>query len=686
MFRIFLLLCLLLPVNGAIDRTDPLLIPSVSHRQKSSELCSLHSLRLQLPQEKELLGNYWEVMRPEITKTVEHICQSNGIQLSKKAPLSLVLRFGMTKAPRNAIDSYLLSINNSEGIVITAPSAKGLFYGLQTLRQLIVAPNEEGAPQMPCATVPTCKILDYPAFAIRGFMQDVGRNYQPIALLKEHIELMARYKMNVFHWHLSDYHGWRLESKRFPQLSHPSTMERDKGKFYTQEAFIDLQHFCAARGITLIPELDSPGHSTAFRKALGIPNMRDPRALQSMIELLEELVELAPASTMPFIHLGTDEVRRPEEQVNRDYLPALHKMLLRNQRTIIGWWHGLCLPDKKHQIFQTWAQHNPPKNAPHIDSRANYLNHLEALDFGSRMFFQQPCRQPFGNDKQLGGILALWPDVRVEKKEKIYTNNPVFPATVAYADAVWAGRKNNYKEFWAKLPQPKNPLFKDYAAFEERIAQHRNRFMSHIPFPFVKTYPIEWKLLGPVRDGEIVALENAQLADIYQTEKGIYRWTKPLRGGAIHIRHFFGFDAHLSYFPSGKNVVWAATKIWSPHKQTIKAWLSFNTSSSSDNRAGACVTGQWNANALCKVFINGQELAPPHWKQPGQSGIETPFDDEIYTSRPPIALPLQKGWNTLLLKTSPHWKWSFSFSPIQVTPQGIREIDDLRYSTDFKSL
>ena len=165
-------------------------------------------------------------------------------------------------------------------------------------------------------------------------------------------------------------------------------------------------------------------------------------------------------------------------------------------------------------------------------------------------------------------------------------------------------------EFWAKLPVIGTSEFEAYADFENRLAEHRDRFMRGLPFPFVKTHQIEWRLLGPVADQELKSLERGIVKDIYHETNGVYRWTKPLRGGAIHVQHFFGFPGHLKT-RKGKDVVWANTWIHSDKAQVIDAWISFNTTSSSDNRAGVARSGAWNANPLCNIWINDQRVAPP---------------------------------------------------------------------------
>lgn len=102
-------------------------------------------------------------------------------------------------------------------------------------------------------------IVDWPAFKVRGFMHDIGRSFLSMDEIKEQIDLLSRFKINTFHWHLTDYTGWRLEIKAFPQFTGPKAITRFPGKYYTQQDARELQDYAAKRGMTVIPEIDMPG-------------------------------------------------------------------------------------------------------------------------------------------------------------------------------------------------------------------------------------------------------------------------------------------------------------------------------------------------------------------------------------------------------------------------------------------
>lgn len=657
--------------DQSVNPEKPGLLPTPQKVQWSDQAVKLEAVEVVFPK-----GKFDKLQQTQLELELKELLSRNGTKISSKSPQKIIFRLGQVEAPgywEGQADEAYEMVTEQRGAVITANTSAGLYHGLQTLRQLIVKKNGE-------TTIAVCKIHDFPAFKIRGVMHDVGRNFQSLDQLRMQIDVMAAYKYNIFHWHLSDHYGWRLESKKYPELQSEKAFTRDHGKFYTQAEFKEMSDYCWARGITIIPEFDSPGHSGAFRQGLGIKNMKDPKAIEAMTALIDEICTLADEKRMPYFHIGTDEVRHADEYVDADYLPALHEAVHKNGREVIGWWHGMAIPGDTKQIQQTWAQFNPMPNVRHIDSRSNYVNHMESLDFATRMMFQQPCRVPHGDEIQLGGIIAIWPDTRVEDKKLILTNNPVLPVVVAYSEAVWKGIAENKPEFWAKIPPVGTPEFAAYTDFEDRIAEQRDRFLSDTPFNMVKTYEIEWRLLGPVAKDEVPELEQGIIKDHYEIDGNPFNWTKPLRGGAIHIKHFFGFGSHLNSFPAGKDIVWANTHVFSPVDQEVDAWINFNTISSSDDRAGAAKAGNWNANPECNIWLNGKRIEPPTWKSTGNRGLDIPLIDEVYTSRPPTTIKLNKGWNTVLVKSAPTYKWVFSFSPIEKHGDIYREVEGLKYS------
>ena len=135
-------------------------------------------------------------------------------------------------------------------------------------------------------------------------MHDVGRGYISVEELKREIAMLSCFKVNVFHWHLTENQAWRLESKRFPELNDSVNMTRFPGKYYTLEEARELVEYCKAHQVLLIPEVDMPGHSAAFVRAFG-HDMQSPEGMKILKVLMDEVCE---TFEVPYIHIGTDEV------------------------------------------------------------------------------------------------------------------------------------------------------------------------------------------------------------------------------------------------------------------------------------------------------------------------------------------------------------------------------------------
>ena len=173
-------------------------------------------------------------------------------------------------------EGYTLEITD-KNIAITANDPAGIFNGLQTLKQLIPVVNDNGNVE-----IQSCKIVDYPRFAWRGLMLDVSRHFFTVGEIKAYLDKMSEYKFNVFHWHLTDDQGWRIEIKSYPKLTEVGAWRVERhgtfgegrtvpkegekatnGGFYSQEQIKDIVRYAADRNITIVPEIDFPGHSMA---------------------------------------------------------------------------------------------------------------------------------------------------------------------------------------------------------------------------------------------------------------------------------------------------------------------------------------------------------------------------------------------------------------------------------------
>jgi len=243
-------------------------------------------------------------------------------------------------AMKDSLDAegYLLTVE-SKRIVIEAATRAGIFYGIQSLRQLLPPAFEFHPDKGKTAAVPVVAIADKPRFAWRGFMLDVSRHFKGVDVVKSMLDQMALMKMNVFHWHLTDDQGWRIEIKKYPKLTSVGGYRKDTqaarhsdkregkphGGFYTQEQIKDIVAYAAARHINIVPEIEMPGHASAaiaaypwlgvlgttkevpvtFGKLPDSFNIADPRVIQFLEDVLTEVFQLFPGKV---VHIGGDEV------------------------------------------------------------------------------------------------------------------------------------------------------------------------------------------------------------------------------------------------------------------------------------------------------------------------------------------------------------------------------------------
>jgi len=588
----------------------------------------------------------------------------------------------LAEVPLNRDEAYSLRVNG-DSVLLEAQTEKGLFHGMQTLKQLTFSQNGR-------ELISGCKIIDWPGFKIRGFMQDVGRNYMSLSMLKDQIDVMAAYKLNVFHWHLTDNPGWRLESKKYPELHAACSMSRWPGKYYSQEDFLELVNYCNDRYITLIPEFDIPGHCEAFRKAFALDSMSDPRVKPILLDLIDELCTLVSKEKMPYIHLGTDEVWHKNEKPEPGLLAALENRIKFHNREVIVWHPGQQIDSDSTSITQLWSSAGKPKGSHrYIDSRLNYLNHLDPLAGVAQLFFDRICGVPHGDSLRLGGILCCWNDNNVSAESDILRQNPVYPGMVTYSEASWKGQPLNIGEnYLAKLPPPENPLYNEFQEFEERLAIHRDRYFMDKPFKYVKQSQIVWKIIGPFNNqGDVnrsFPVEDSLKAN-YIIDGQKFCWTGPYYGGTIFISHFFGFP---SWFSEKQGTVYASTNVWSPKAQHVGCWIGFHDWSRSGGRRGGPFPqqGQWHTTNP-KVWVNGEIIDSPLWKNPGlaEKTGEIPFSDENYSLREPAKIALKKGWNSVLLKVpqgGSSWKWMFTFVPVRMENNQAKEIDGLRFTIE----
>ena len=510
-------------------------------------------------------------------------------------------------------------------------------YAMATLRQLV----DLGQGKVPCGT-----IRDWPTLPYRGMLHDTGRNWQPLSQLLMQLDWLSKYKFNCFQWHITDNHGWRLESKKYPELSHPDNLDRTDN-FYTQEEFKALIAYAKTLGITVIPELDVPGHSETMRRAFGVQKMDEPKMRQIIADLFDELMTLLDPEVTPFIHIGSDEVKA-HERVPGEWLTQWVKQIEAKGFKVIAWGPGQHPPHlSKPLIRQYWMgrQVGRPTNEPYFDSQSSYyINHVDPLEILAAACYQKPCLTgPVEN--HLGAIFAVWHDDALGKPWDILTMNPVFPAMVLYSDNFWNGREKDDMRYYGNLPAPTDPAFALAADLERRTLAQKP-FFKGLPFDYYPQTQMRWRMA-----------ETAETKPFNELPWG----ERVIAQGTIYPQHFFFGQTNLTNGKSG--CVWLGTVVNSDADKTVDLIADCMNYSRSDGRArdAALVQGKWNAKGA-EIYLNGTPVPPPQWVQPGLSGWgtrEKPLVDEPWMVRKPLKVQLKKGRNELLIKLPRKgWKWS----------------------------
>jgi len=567
--------------------------------------------------------------------------------VSGDAPV-IELKFEKVNAPQLNDEAYTLNVSSNK-VSLSANTSKGIFYAIQTFEQLI----RDGE------LINNCEIKDWPAFSWRGYMVDVGRNYEPVGMLKQQIDEMAFYKLNIFHFHFTEDVAWRLQSKLYPQLTAPENMLRDKGQYYTEQNMKELIRYCKERYITLVPEIDMPGHSDAFKRAMHTDMQTD-----SGIAILKNILkEFCQTYDLTYFHIGGDEVKIH----NRNFIPEITKYLESFGKKTIGWEPGAnFLPETMRQL---WMDDNGKSalqtDIKFIDSRHLYLNHIDPLEGPVTIYFRQIGNVEKENKNIQGATLCLWPDRRVADKNKIFVENPVYPGMIAFAERTWRG---GGIRGWITNVKP-GKQEKEYSEFEQRLLDHKEQYFQNIPFPYYRQMMMHWDLFGPYKN-------EGYLSRSFAPENKNFSDSPALKaiGGTVILKHWwYPLINGVIENPSENTTWYATTKIWSDEERVADFWIGFNDLSRSPATDTPCEE-TWN-DLQSKVWVNGEIVPPPVWEYAGQKGnSEIPLTDEGYSYRQPTKILLHKGWNDVLIKApvgtfkGKDWqnpvKWEFTFLPV----------------------
>lgn len=526
-------------------------------------------------------------------------------------------------------ESYRLTVASGKAR-IQAVTPTGLIRGAQTLAQLAAT-----------GSLKPLEIVDWPAFKVRGYMHDVGRDFLPVETLLKHLRLLARFKVNTFHWHLTENQAWRLEIKSHPELTEASTMTRRPGKYYTADDVRRVMDEAARYGMIVIPEIDMPGHSAAFVRATG-HEMQSPEGMAVLRDVLREVAVLFAES--PYIHIGADE----QKIDNPDFLPSMTDFVHGLGKKVVVWnpIMGMKITkDSGFDVTQMWsAGGDAVPGVVNIDSRFRYTNHLDVFADMVGLYKNNIYRAAQGTPEIAGIISATWNDRRLPSEDDIVNQNNFYAYVLATTERAWKGGGNRYIEEGGTMLPASGPEFEEFADFERRLLYHKDRTFRDEPFPYKKQTDIRWLVTD--------SLGNRHVAT----------------GAGIYLRHTWG-DIVPSILKNARDGQWATavTHVYSPVEQDAGAIIEFMFYSRSEpDRAPD--NGKWDLKGS-RIWLNGDEIMPPVWENSGRShDYEDLLLNENFTAREPVKVHLNKGWNEVKIylpyKTVPGIrlnKWMFTF-------------------------
>lgn len=389
-----------------------------------------------------------------------------SIQISYKASAELIIEDD---------ESYQLHVQSNK-IMLSAQTDVGAIRGLETLLQLLTNNDFE-------YYLPGVSISDAPRFVWRGLMIDVSRHFHPIDVLKRNLDAMASVKMNVFHWHLTDDQGFRIESKTYPKLHELAS----DGLYYTQEQIKEIVDYASILGIRVIPEFDVPGHATAILTAY--PNLGskpgatykterfsgvfDPTldpTNEDVYMFLENLfTEIAPLFPDSYFHIGGDENEGKHWDANKNiqefkkehnlatnhdlqtyFNIRLEKILKKLNKKLVGWDEIMTPNMPKTAIIHSWRGENEglPKGGTLIEAAKSGYNTILSNGFYiDRMesVVKHYQTEPIGNIKLtpeerkriLGGEVTMWSELVTP----LTIDSRIWPRTAAIAERLWSPKE-----------------------------------------------------------------------------------------------------------------------------------------------------------------------------------------------------------------------------------------------------
>ena len=602
------------------------------------------------------LGGTVSITDPTNCKALQEFFKSVGCTIADGGtPVTVQLVTSIA----GAYDYELVGFENEAYTLEVTPTAiniktitpTGVIRAAQTLTQM--AEGYEGTPELEAVN-----ITDWPAFKLRGYTHDVGRSFITVDELKKHIDLLSRFKVNCFHWHLTENQAWRMEIKAYPKLTQAQYMTRFAGQYYTQDQCREVAAYAKERGVVLIPEIDMPGHSAAFERAMG-HSMQTDAGVAELKKILDEVAEVF--ADAPYIHIGADE----QTITYPDFLKIMTDYVHGKGKKVVVWnpIRGVNVAGVDCDMTQMWSTSGRKIDGrPNIDCRYNYVNHFDVFADVVGIYKSSIYYAEKGNAEIAGSLSAYWNDRKTPTEEDIVKQNNMYAAVLATAERCWIGGGKAYIEQGGTTLPNSGEEYDDFADWESRFLFHKANSLKNEPIPYVKQTNVRWRITDPVPNGgnadAVFAPEeqgkstSTELMPESFTHEGKTYSSGMATGAGIYLRHTWGNATVPTYF--GKtdysNVTsYAWTYVYSPVEQTVGAQIEFHNYGRSENDK-APDAGKWDRKGS-DIWLNGERINPPTWDNSGKGiGAEVDLLNENFTARTPIQVTLKQGWNKVFLK------------------------------------